>query len=45
MARKVRVATVSWQYKGGPTVADNRTRVRGLLDQAVAERPDIIALA
>ncbi len=44
MARRVRVATVSWQYKGGPTVADNRTRVRGLLDQAVAERPDIIAL-
>ena len=44
MARKVRVATVSWVYGGGPMVEDNRTRVRDLLDQAVAEKPDIIAL-
>jgi len=44
MARKVRVATVSWLYAGGPTVEDNRQRVRELLDQAVAEKPDIIAL-
>lgn len=44
MSRKVRVATVAWLYKGGPTVEDNRMRVRELLDQAVAERPDIIAL-
>ena len=44
MARKVRVATVSWLNGGGPTVEDNRTRVHDLLDQAVAEKPDIIAL-
>jgi len=44
MARKVRVAAVSWLYAGGPTVADNRARVCDLLDQAVAEKPDIIAL-
>jgi predicted amidohydrolase len=44
MARKVRVATVSWLYRGGPTVEDNRARVRHLLNQAVAEKPDIIAL-
>jgi beta-ureidopropionase len=44
MARKVKVATVAFLYKGGPTPAHSRRRVEGLLEQAVAERPDIIAL-
>lgn len=44
MSRNVRVVTVSWLYGGGPTVDDNRARAGKLLDQAVAERPDIIAL-
>lgn len=44
MSRKVNVATVSYSYKGGPSVEDNRTRIGELLDQAVASRPDIIAL-
>jgi predicted amidohydrolase len=42
--RSVRVATVSLQYRGGPTVDANREMIRELLDQAVAERPDIVAL-
>ena len=44
MSRKVRVATVSYLYQGGPTVEDNRERMRGLIEQAVAEKPDIVAL-
>ncbi|MGC9347319.1 MAG: carbon-nitrogen hydrolase family protein [Anaerolineae bacterium] len=44
MSRKVRVATVSFLYRGGPTVEDNRERMRGLIEQAVAEKPDIVAL-
>lgn len=44
MTRKVRVATVAYQYHGGPTVQDNRERLSALLDQAVAQRPDIISL-
>lgn len=44
MGRKVRVATVSFLHRGGPTVADSRARMGELLDQAVAERPDIVAL-
>jgi predicted amidohydrolase len=44
MSRKVRIATVSFQYRGGPTVEANRQRIARLLDQAVAEKPDIIAL-
>lgn len=44
MARKVRVATVSMLYRGGPAVAANRDYARRLLDQAVAEAPDIVAL-
>ncbi len=42
--RSVRVATVSLQYRGGPTAEANRTMIRDLLDQAVAEQPDIVAL-
>jgi beta-ureidopropionase len=42
--RRVRVATVSLQYRGGPTVEANRAMIGDLLDQAVAERPDIVAL-
>lgn len=44
MSRKVRIATVSLQYGGGPTIEDNRERMRGLIEQAVAERPDLVAL-
>jgi len=44
MPRKVRVATVSMMYRGGPTAEDNRARIRELLDQAGGERPDIICL-
>ena len=44
MARKVRVATVAFLYKGGPTPVHSRQRMADLLEQAVAERPDIIAL-
>jgi beta-ureidopropionase len=44
MARKVKVATVAFLYKGGPTLAHSRQRIEGLLEQAVAERPDIVAL-
>ncbi len=44
MSRKVNVATVSYLYKGGPSVEDNRTRMGALLDQAIAGRPDIVAL-
>ena len=44
MARKVRVATVSFLYGGGPTTEHSREHVRGLLAQTVAERPDIIVL-
>jgi beta-ureidopropionase len=42
--RRVRVATVSFQYRGGPTVEANRVLIRNLLDQAVAEQPDIVVL-
>ncbi len=42
--RKVRIATVAWQYRGGPTVEANRNRIGQLIEQAVAEKPDIICL-
>lgn len=44
MSRKVKIATVSYSYKGGPSVEDNRRRIGDLLTQAVASRPDIVAL-
>jgi predicted amidohydrolase len=44
MPRKVRIATVAQLNEGGPTVDDNRERMRGLIEQAAAEKPDIICL-
>jgi len=44
MSRKVRVATVAQLGIGGPTVEDNRERMGELIEQAAAERPDIICL-
>ena len=44
MARKVRVATVALLHRGGPTIEANRELVRGLIEQAASERPDIICL-
>lgn len=44
MPRKVRIATVAQLNEGGPTVEDNRERMRGLIEQAAAEKPDIICL-
>ncbi len=44
MPRKVRIATIATGGKGGPTVAANRARMSRLIEQALAERPDIIAL-
>jgi len=44
MSRKVKVSTVSYLYKGGPCVEDNRRRIGELLDQVVTSHPDIVAL-
>jgi len=44
MSRKVRVATVAMRHAGGPTVEDNRRLVCELIEQAAAERPDVICL-
>lgn len=44
MPRKVRVATMALRYDGGPTVEDNRQRIRRLIEQAAAQKPDIICL-
>ena len=44
MPRKVRVATVAQLDIGGPTVEENRERVGELIEQAAAEKPDIICL-
>jgi beta-ureidopropionase len=44
MSRKVKVSTLSYTYKGGPDVEDNRKRMGDLLSQAVACQPDIVAL-
>jgi len=44
MARKVRVATVAQLGTGGPTVEDNRERMGQIIEQAAAEKPDIICL-
>jgi len=44
MTRKVRVATIAMGSQGGPTVADNRQRMAGLIEQALIEKPDIVAL-
>jgi beta-ureidopropionase len=44
MPRLVRIATIAMGGRGGPTVAANRERMALLIEQALAERPDIIAL-
>ncbi len=44
MPRKVRIATIALAYQAGPTVAANRQRMAGLVEQALAEKPDIIAI-
>ena len=44
MTRKVRVATIASGSHGGPTIVDNRQRMAGLIEQALTEKPDIIAL-
>jgi beta-ureidopropionase len=43
MPRKVRIATIAMGH-GGPTVEDNRQRMAGLIEQAMAEKPDILAI-
>jgi len=44
MSRKVRVATVAQRHRGAPTIGENRQLICELIDQAAAERPDIICL-
>lgn len=44
MPRRVRIATIALSGQGGPTVEANRQRMAGLIERALAERPDIIAL-
>jgi len=44
MSRKVRVATVAQLNVGGPTTEENRERMAELIEQAAAEKPDIICL-
>lgn len=44
MSRLMRIATIAMGGQGGPTVAANRQRMRGLIELALAERPDIIAI-
>lgn len=44
MPRIVRIATIAQQDWGGPTIEANRQRMAGLIELALADRPDIIAL-
>ncbi len=44
MSRKIRVATVAQLNIGGPTVEHSRAYICKLVEQAAAERPDIICL-
>ena len=44
MPRIVRIATIAMGGQGGPTVAANRKRMAGLVEQAMAEKPDILAI-
>jgi predicted amidohydrolase len=44
MPRNVRIATIALAGQHGPTVAANRRRMAGLVEQAMAEKPDIIAI-
>ncbi len=44
MPRKVRIATISMGDQGGPTPQANRQRMAGLIEQGLAEKPDILAI-
>jgi predicted amidohydrolase len=44
MPRNVRIATIALAGQHGPTVAANRQRMAGLIEQAMAEKPDILAI-
>lgn len=44
MPRNVRIATISMGSQGGPTMAANRQRMVGLIEQGLAEKPDILAI-
>jgi len=44
MPRNVRIATIAMGGRGGPRVADNRQIMAGLVEKALAEKPDIIAI-
>jgi beta-ureidopropionase len=44
MPRLVRIATIAMGGQGGPTMAANRARMSSLIERALAERPDIIAI-
>jgi len=44
MPRIVRIVTIAMGGRGGPTVAANRQRMAMLIEQALAEKPDILAL-
>ncbi len=44
MPRNVRIATISMGGHGGPTIEANRRTMAGLIEQALPEKPDILAL-
>lgn len=44
MPRKVRIATISMGGEGGPTMQANRRRMADLIEQGLAEKPDILAI-
>lgn len=44
MPRHVRIATIAMGGEGGPTAAANRQRMAGLIERALAEKPDILAI-
>ena len=44
MPRLVRIATIAMDSQAGPTVTANRRNMGALIERALAERPDIIAI-
>ncbi|HEX7434680.1 MAG TPA: carbon-nitrogen hydrolase family protein [Anaerolineaceae bacterium] len=44
MPRIVRIATIAQGNQGGPTIEANRQRMAGLIELALADKPDIIAI-
>ena len=44
MPRMVRIATIAQGNRGGPTIEANRQQMASLIELALADRPDIIAL-